>query len=173
MINIKNITVKNFLSVGNVSQAVTFTDEELTLVLGENLDLGGNDNRNGTGKSSILNAISYALYGEALVKIKKDNLVNKINTKGMVVTIEFEKDGVLYRIERGRKPNIFKFIVNGIAHDSETDEAQGDSRLTQVEVENTIGITHDMFKQIIALNTYNEPFLALKYQGRRISHQGY
>jgi DNA repair exonuclease SbcCD ATPase subunit len=167
MINIKNITVKNFLSVGNVSQAVTFTDEELTLVLGENLDLGGNDNRNGTGKSSILNAISYALYGEALVKIKKDNLVNKINTKGMMVTIEFEKDGTVYRIERGRKPNIFKFIVNGIAHDGETDEAQGDSRLTQVEVENTIGITHDMFKQIIALNTYNEPFLALKSNEQR------
>lgn len=167
MIILKNITVKNFLSVGNVSQAVTFTEDELTLVLGENLDLGGNDNRNGTGKSSILNAISYALYGEALVKIKKDNLVNKINTKGMMVTIEFEKDGTAYRIERGRKPNVFKFIVNGIAHENETDEAQGDNRLTQAEVEATIGISHDMFKQIVALNTYNEPFLALKANEQR------
>jgi DNA repair exonuclease SbcCD ATPase subunit len=167
MINLKNVTMKNFLSVGNVSQAVTFTGEELTLVLGENLDLGGNDNRNGTGKSSILNAISYALYGEALVKIKRDNLINKINSKGMIVTIEFEKDGTQYRIERGRKPNLFKFIVNGISHDGETDEAQGDNRLTQVEVENTIGISHDMFKQIIALNTYNEPFLALKANEQR------
>lgn len=167
MFKIKNITIKNFMSVGNVSQAISFAEDELVLVLGENLDLGGNDSRNGVGKSTILNGLSYALYGEALVKIKRDNLINKVNTKGMMVTLEFEKNGVSYRIERGRKPNIFKFLVNGQNIDDDTNEAQGDSRLTQVEIERTLEISHDMFKQIVALNTYNEPFLSLKSADQR------
>lgn len=172
MLKIKNITAKNFLSIGNVSQAVSFIDNHLVLVLGENLDQGGNDSRNGVGKSAALNALSYALYGEAIVKIKKDNLINKINTKGMLVTLEFEKDGNTYRIERGRRPGIFKFYANGKVYGSETaedttDEAQGDSRVTQEEIEKTIGISHSMFRQIIALNTYNEPFLSLRANEQR------
>ena len=63
MLNIKNITIKNFMSVGNVTQAVHFNTQPLTLVLGINVDLGGDDNRNGTGKTTIVNALSYALYG--------------------------------------------------------------------------------------------------------------
>ena len=69
------------MSVGNATQAVNFDRKDLTLVLGENLDLGGDDSgaRNGTGKTTIINALSYGFYGEALTKIKKDNLINKIN----------------------------------------------------------------------------------------------
>ncbi len=68
MIKIKDLTVKNFMSVGNVSQGVDFDQQSLTLVLGENLDQGGDDSgsRNGTGKTTIINALSYALYGQAL-----------------------------------------------------------------------------------------------------------
>jgi DNA repair exonuclease SbcCD ATPase subunit len=68
MIKLKDLTAKNFLSVGNVTQAIDFNREQLTLVLGENLDQGGDDSgsRNGTGKSTIINALSYALYGQAL-----------------------------------------------------------------------------------------------------------
>jgi DNA repair exonuclease SbcCD ATPase subunit len=94
-IKIKDLTVKNFMSVGNQTQAVDFGKQQLTLVLGENLDQGGDDNgsRNGTGKTTIVNALSYALYGVALTNIKKDNLINKINGKGMLVTLSFDKDG--------------------------------------------------------------------------------
>ena len=69
------------MSVGNSTQAVQFNRKDLTLVLGQNLDLGGDDTgaRNGTGKTTIINALSYALYGEALTKIRKDNLINKTN----------------------------------------------------------------------------------------------
>jgi DNA repair exonuclease SbcCD ATPase subunit len=83
MFKIKTITVKNFMSVGNQTQAVDFDKNHLTLVLGENLDLGGDDSgsRNGTGKTTIVNALCYALYGEALTKIKKENLINKTNGK--------------------------------------------------------------------------------------------
>ena len=127
MIKIKNITVKNFMSVGNQTQAIDFDKGELTLVLGENLDLGGDDSgsRNGTGKTTIVNALSYAIYGNALTNIKRDNLINKINNKGMLVTIEFEKDGADYSIQRGRKPNVLKFTVNGTEQEpTDNDEAQ-------------------------------------------------
>jgi DNA repair exonuclease SbcCD ATPase subunit len=100
MFKIKDLTVKNFMSVGNATQAVNFDRKDLTLVLGENLDLGGDDSgaRNGTGKTTIINALSYALYGNALTNIKKDNLINKTNTNGMMVTIDFEVGGESYRI---------------------------------------------------------------------------
>ena len=132
MIIIKNIAIKNFMSVGNVTQSINFLDKHLVLVLGENLDMGGNDSRNGVGKSTIVNALSYALYGTALTNIRMDNLVNKTNGKQMSVTLEFEKDGVDYIIERGRKPNKFAYMVAGTEVDvDEADEAQGDSRVTQ------------------------------------------
>ena len=168
MIHIKNLTVRNFMSVGNTTQAVNFDRNDLTLVLGENLDLGGDDSgaRNGTGKTTIINALSFALYGNALTNIKKDNLINKTNQKGMMVCIDFEKDGINYRIERGRKPNIMKFFV-GDSEKEITDDAQGDSRETQAEIERMLGMSHDMFKHIVALNTYTEPFLALKANDQR------
>ena len=171
MIKIKELTVKNFMSVGNQTQAVDFSRENLTLVLGENLDQGGDDSgsRNGTGKTTIVNALSYALFGNALTNIKKDNLINKINNKNMLVTLSFDKDGTEYRVERGRKPGILKFYVNDIEQeDGETDAAQGDSRETQKDIDELLGMSHDMFKHIIALNTYTEPFLSMKTGDQRV-----
>jgi len=170
MINIKNLTVKNFMSVGNQTQAVDFDKGQLTLVLGENLDLGGDDigARNGTGKTTIINGLSYAIYGQALTNIKRDNLINKINGKNMLVTVSFEKDGQEYHIERGRKPTFLKFSINGQeqALDSQ-DESQGDSRETQKEIERLFGMSHEMFKHLVALNTYSEPFLSMKSNDQR------
>ena len=170
MIRIKDLTVRNFLSVGNVVQAIDFNREQLTLVLGENLDQGGDDSgsRNGTGKSTIINALSYALYGQALTNIKKGNLINKTNGKGMLVTLNFEKNGISYRIERGRSPNVLKYYVNGTEQvDDTVDESQGDSRKTQESINEVIGMSHDMFKHIVALNTYTEPFLSMRSGDQR------
>jgi DNA repair exonuclease SbcCD ATPase subunit len=171
MIKIKELTVKNFMSVGNQTQAVNFAQENLTLVLGENLDQGGDDSgsRNGTGKTTIINALSYALFGNALTNIKKDNLINKINNKNMLVTLAFEKDGTDYRIERGRKPNVLQFYVNDQAQEAEeTDDAQGDVRETQKDLDDLLGMSHDMFKHIVALNTYTEPFLSMRANDQRV-----
>lgn len=169
MILIQNLTVKNFMSVGNVSQAINFEKEHLTLVLGENLDLGGDDSgsRNGTGKTTIVNALSYALYGQALTNIKKENLINKTNGKGMLVTVEFEKDNIKYRIERGRKPNVLKLYINNKEQETKDDDAQGDSRETQKFIDQTIEMSHTMFKHLIALNTYTEPFLSMRAGDQR------
>jgi len=166
MIQIKNLSVKNFMSVGNATQAINFDRQDLTLVLGENLDLGGDGSRNGTGKTTIINALSYALYGQALSNIRRDNLVNKTNGKNMLVSLDFVIGNQHYCIERGRKPNILKFYVD----DKETvvqDNAQGDSRETQSAIEHILGMSHDMFKHIMALNTYTEPFLSLKANDQR------
>lgn len=166
---IRNLTVKNFMSVGNATQSVAFDRRDLTLVLGENIDLGGDDSgaRNGTGKTTIINALSYALFGTALTNIRKDNLINKTNVKGMLVTIDFEVGGVTYRIERGRKPNVLKFYIGDVELESKDDNSQGDSRETQTEIERMMGMSHEMFKHIVALNTYTEPFLALKSNDQR------
>ena len=166
MIHIKNLTVRNFMSVGNSTQAINFDRNDLTLVLGENLDLGGDGSRNGTGKTTIINALSYALYGQALSNIRKDNLVNKTNGKNMLVSLDFSVGNKSFKIERGRKPNVLRFFVNN-QEQVVTDEAQGDSRETQDAIENTLGLSHDMFKHILALNTYTEPFLSLKANDQR------
>jgi DNA repair exonuclease SbcCD ATPase subunit len=170
MFKIKNITVKNFLSVGNQTQAVDFSKEQLTLVLGENIDLGGDDSgsRNGTGKTTMINALSYALYGNALTNIKKENLINKTNAKHMLVTVEFDVKGQSFRIERGRKPNVLRFFVNEQEQKSkDEDDSQGDSRETQKTIEELLGMSHTMFKHLVALNTYTEPFLSMRAADQR------
>jgi len=169
MIKIKDLTVKNFMSVGNVTQAVDFNKEQLTLVLGENLDQGGDDtgSRNGTGKTTIINALSYALYGQALTNIKRNNLINKTNSKGMLVTLNFEKGNNQYRIERGRSPNVLKFYINDHEQKEDVDESQGDSRQTQKDIDSLLDMSHDMFKHIVALNTYTEPFLSMRANDQR------
>jgi DNA repair exonuclease SbcCD ATPase subunit len=166
-ISIKDLTVKNFMSVGNATQAINFDRRDLTLVLGENLDLGGDGSRNGTGKTTIINALSYALYGQALTNIRRDNLVNKTNSKNMLVSLDFSIGGLDYRVERGRKPNVLKFYVNA-EEQAADDNAQGDSRETQQAIESVLGMTHDMFRHVLALNTYTEPFLSLKATDQRI-----
>jgi DNA repair exonuclease SbcCD ATPase subunit len=166
MIVLKNITLRNFLSIGQVTQAVNFDRQELTLILGENLDLGGDGARNGTGKTSLIQALSYALFGVPINSIRKDNLVNRTNSKNMMVTLEFSVNGIDYKIERGRKPNILRFYVNSDLQKG-NDDAQGENKETQVAIEKVIHMSSDMFKHIVALNTYSEPFLALKNNEQR------
>lgn len=169
MIRIKSITARNFLSIGNQTQGLNLDRDDLTLVLGENLDVGGSDAgaRNGVGKSSILNAISYAIYGQALTNIKRENLINKTNAKNMLVTVEFEKEGQTYRIERGRRPNILRFYIGNHEQEPTDDNAQGDSRETQADIERLFGMSSDMFKHTVALNTYTEPFLSMRSSDQR------
>ena len=168
MIKFNNLTIKNFMSVGNVTQALRMNQHGLTLVLGNNLDLGGDGARNGVGKTTMVNALSYAIYGNALTNIRKENLINKTNTKGMLVTVEFEKNGAKYRIERGRKPNLLRFIVdNQEVNEADTDEGAGENRVTQEAIERVVGMSSEMFKHLVALNTYTQPFLSLKSGDQR------
>jgi DNA repair exonuclease SbcCD ATPase subunit len=166
MIQLKNITLRNFLSIGAVTQAVNFDSKELTLILGENLDLGGDGARNGTGKTTLIQGLSYVLFGTPINQIRKDNLINRTNAKGMMVTLEFSCNGIDYKIERGRKPNILKFYVDNKEEECVND-AQGENKETQEHIERALNMTPDMFKHIVALNTYSEPFLAMKANDQR------
>jgi len=166
MIILKNITLRNFLSIGQVTQAVDFNKQDLTLILGENLDLGGDGARNGTGKTTLIQGLSYALFGVPINDIRKDNLVNRTNGKAMMVTLEFSANGKEYKIERGRKPNILKFYVNNELQKQE-DTAQGENKETQAEIERVLNMSSEMFKHIVVLNTYSQPFLALKNNEQR------
>jgi len=168
MIILKNLTIKNFQSIGNATQAINLNHPGLTLILGNNLDLGGEGSRNGTGKTTLLNALSFCLFGDALTNIKRDNLINKTNQKHMSVSCEFEVDGKTYKIERGRKPNYFRFFCDDeVVNEKDTDEAQGENRLTQEEIHKVFGMSLALFKQIVALNTYNLPFLSMKANEQR------
>jgi len=163
---LKNITLRNFLSIGAVCQAVNFDSKELTLIMGQNLDLGGDGARNGTGKTTLIQGLAYALFGSPINSIRKDNLINRTNGKGMMVTLEFNANGIDYKIERGRKPNILKFYANSSLLEGK-DDAQGENKETQAAIERAIGMSPDMFKHIVALNTYSEPFLAMKANDQR------
>jgi DNA repair exonuclease SbcCD ATPase subunit len=158
MLILESITIQNFLSIGAVAQTVSLADTGLTLVLGLNLDTGGEESRNGAGKTALMQAIAYALYGEPLSKIRVDNLINDINGKNMLVSLRFRRDGVPYRIERGRKPNVLRFFVGS----DEVDMAQGENRHTQTEIERVVGMSRTMFHHIVALNTTTTPFLRMR-----------
>ena len=143
MIKVKDLTVKNFMSVGNQTQAVDFNKEQLTLVLGENLDQGGDDSgsRNGTGKTTIINALSYALYGQALTNIRRNNLINKTNSKGMLVTLHFEKDNQDFSEESPENKNIktddkLETINDSSEKDGSIDFLQSESILQKLDLLN-------------------------------------
>jgi DNA repair exonuclease SbcCD ATPase subunit len=119
--------------------------------------------------TTLLQGLSYVLFGSPINNIRKDNLINRTNAKGMMVTLEFIAKGINYKIERGRKPNILRFYVNDNlqANKDDKNEAQGENKETQLAIEYAIGMTYDMFKHIVVLNTYTEPFLSMKSNDQR------
>lgn len=121
-----------------------------------------------THNTTIIQAICYALYGQPLTSIKRDNLVNKINQKAMAVSLDFEVSGKTYRIERGRKPNFLRFYVNdGLVNSEGTDEAHGENKITQQEIEKAIGMSHLLFKHVVALHTKTTAFLDMNAKDQR------
>lgn len=169
MIKITKLTCKNFLSIGNATQAIRLDQHGLTLVLGSNADANGGVTRNGAGKTTILQAISVTAFGKPLTRVKADNLVNNINQRQMLNTLEWERGNMVYRVERGRKPNVLKFFINDKERvfEEESDHAQGENRHTQAAIEEAFGMSHMMFSHLVALNTYTEPFLLMKPAAQR------
>jgi DNA repair exonuclease SbcCD ATPase subunit len=166
-IKLKTLRLKNFLSIGNVEQEINFDRKDLTLILGENLDLGGDGSRNGTGKTSILQGLSYALFGSPINQIKKDNLINRTNGKQMHAVVEFTINDNDYQIVRGRKPNVLKFYVNNKQQSSDDNDAQGENKETQQAIERILGMSSDMFQHIVGLNSYTTPFLSMRVSDQR------
>lgn len=170
MLRFKYIMMRNFLSFGNLPQRVELNSSPLTLIMGTNNDAtsdeNGDETRNGVGKSTIMQALNFVLYGKSIDnRIKLTNLVNKTNKKNCEVEVEFEKDGAYYKIIRTRSPtNVHLYVNDTMIIDPENsnveDEAQGENRATQQVIEEIIGMSQEMFTQIVTLSTSDEPFLA-------------
>lgn len=170
MLTIKRITMRNFFSFGNAPQEVDLDRTDIALVLGQNNDATGDDPsglRNGVGKSSIIQGIVFGLYGKSIGnEIKIPNLVNKTNNKYCEVFIDFIKDGVEYRVERGRNPAYFNFFKLD-ADNQVVDESRGEKKDTQEDLTEILGISQMLFEHIVVLNANVEPFLSMSQQKQR------
>lgn len=154
MILFKTIRYKNLLSTGNAFTEIHLNKNHSTLIVGEN----------GAGKSSILDALSFALYGKPFRKVNKGLLVNSINNKGLVVELEFQIGKKDYFVRRGIKPNIFEIFQDGnIINQS------SDAKEYQEFFEKTIlKLNHKSFSQIVVLGSASfVPFMQLTSQHRR------
>ncbi len=154
MIKFEKLRFKNFLSTGNNFTEIDFVHSSTTLVVGHN----------GAGKSTMLDALSFGLFGKPHRKISKPQLVNTINNKGTLVEVEFSVGSQNYKIIRGIKPNIFEIWVNGnmINQNSHAKEYQ------QVLEKNILKLTHKSFHQIVVLGSSSfVPFMQLASGARR------
>lgn len=155
----QEITIRNFLSFGNVPQTLSLNKKAYQVIIGFNKDKSdSSSDKNGVGKTTIIEAIHYALFGKSIGnKVTLGNLINNINKKNMVVTLKFKKDDISYEITRGRSPNILQLLKNG--ENILSDESQGDSRETQKEIETIIGLNEDVYNQIVCLSCKVPVFL--------------
>lgn len=160
MIKIKSISLRNFFSYGNVTAIVDFSNNGTTIIKGENLDnTSHGTTSNGVGKSTLINALSYALYDKCVNDVSKDDMINNINKKDMLVTVDFEKNNKIYHIERGRKIKGKGNFVQILENDKDvTPDSIGNSNLL---LEKIIGLPHDLFSRIVVFSATNTSFLSL------------
>jgi DNA repair exonuclease SbcCD ATPase subunit len=155
MIVFKKLTYKNFLSTGDQETTIYLNKDKATLVVGHN----------GSGKSTMLDALSFALFGKAHRAISKGQLVNSINNKKLLATIEFSVGSNEYKIIRGAKPNIFEIYQNGKLLNQES-HARDYQKLLET---NVLKLNHKSFHQVVVLGSSNFiPFMQLPTYQRRL-----
>ena len=154
MIIFKKIRWKNFLSTGNQFTQVDFLEYQTNLIVGTN----------GAGKSTILDALTFALFNKPFRKINKSQLVNTTNEKETLVEVDFEVNKREYVIRRGIKPNIFDIQVNGELLHREADDRTNQKILE----ENILKVNYKSFTQIVILGSSAfVPFMQLTAPNRR------
>ena len=154
MIVFKSLKWKNFLSTGNNWSEIDFVGSPTTLVVGHN----------GSGKSTMLDALSFALFGRAHRSISKAQLVNSINNKGCKVIVEFNVLGSDFKVVRGIKPNIFE-IWKGDVMMNQNSHAKEYQKVLE---SNILKLNHKSFHQIVVLGSSSFiPFMQLSAQHRR------
>lgn len=165
-IQLTTLTMRNFLSYGNNTTIVKFNESGTTMILGEDLDNTANgQGANGVGKTVLVNAVAYALYDKPVSNISKDNLVNNLNKKHMLVTVDFTNGKDEFRIERARKMksgasgNWVKFLKK--IGEGDYEDLSRSSKNTNGLIERVIGIPYDLFCQIVVFSATKTPFLDL------------
>lgn len=150
---LKKVTYKNIMSVGQQPITIQLDKVQKTLVTG----------KNGAGKSTFLEAVTFALFGKPFRDVKKGQLINSSNKKDLLVELWMEYDGKEYYIKRGQKPNIFEISCGG-----ERLDESASSKDFQAEFEQLIGMSYTSFKQIVVLGTAGyTPFMGLSTPARR------
>lgn len=156
MIKFKNISIKNFLSFGNVLQSFPLDGLGNALIMGQNKDIGeSGESRNGVGKTTVMNAIVFALYGRGIESIKADQFINITNGKDLEVVLEFLIGEDKYTINRRRKPNKLTFDKNG---ESLTLDAM---KNTDGLIEKIVGFDYDTFVLLYFLSPSKKSFMAM------------
>ncbi len=154
MITFEKLRYKNFLSTGNTFTEIDFEASPTTLVVGHN----------GAGKSTMLDALAFALFGKPHRKISKMQLINSINQKGALVEVEFRIGSNNYKIVRAIKPNKFEVWVNGNMVNQSSHAKDYQSILEK----NILMLSHKSFHQIVVLGSSSfVPFMQLSTGARR------
>ena len=154
MIIFQKIRWKNFLSTGNQFTEVDFQQNATNLIIGTN----------GTGKSTVLDALTFSLFNKPFRKINKGQLANSTNEKDCLVEVEFSINNKEYIVKRGIKPNIFLIIVDGTPMHKEAD----DRVMQKMLEENILKVNYKSFTQIVILGSTNfVPFMQLSGSNRR------
>ena len=154
MIVFEKICWKNFLSTGNQFTEIDLNKDKTTLIIGNN----------GAGKSTILDALTFVLFGKSFRKINKPQLVNSTNEKDCLVEIEFKIGNTLWKVRRGIKPNIFEIYRNGSVLDQNSSAVDQQKFLEQ----SVLKMNYKSFTQIVILGSSNFiPFMQLTAASRR------
>jgi DNA repair exonuclease SbcCD ATPase subunit len=154
MIIFKEVRYKNLLSSGNKFTTIKLNDAQSTLILGEN----------GAGKSTLLDALCYALYGRGFRNLKRDLLINSINTKELVVELDFSIGNKDYKLIRGAKPNKFEIWCNDILLNQDASVRDYQEHLEN----NILKMSYRSFTQVAILGSANfTPFMQLRAKDRR------
>ena len=154
MIKFKSVKWKNLLSTGNQFTEVFLGNRKATLILGEN----------GSGKSTMLDALCFGLFGKGFRKISKNSLINSVNQRGMVVEVEFAIGSKQYRVVRGAKPNVFEIFLNDrlINQDAKMRDYQ-----EQLEKQ-ILKLNYKTFTQVVILGSSTfTPFMQMNQNDRR------
>ena len=154
MITFQKIRWRNFLSTGNQFTEVDFQQNATNLIIGTN----------GTGKSTVLDALTFSLFNKPFRKINKGQLANSTNEKDCLVEVDFEINSKQYKVRRGIKPNLFEIVVDGTPMHKEAD----DRVMQKMLEENILKVNYKSFTQIVILGSTNfVPFMQLSGSNRR------
>jgi len=154
MIIFKRVRWKNFLSTGNQFSEIDFQKNSTNLIVGTN----------GTGKSTVLDALTFSLFNKPFRKINKSQLVNSTNEKDCIVEVEFELNGRQYLVRRGIRPNKFDIVVDGDPMHKQSD----DRAMQKILEEGILKLNYKSFTQIVILGSSAfVPFMQLSGTNRR------
>ena len=173
------VTLRNFLSFGNQETTIQLDQDLISVILGENLDTGGEDSRNGAGKSAIIDAICYALFGKTLRGSANQDLINDLVNRGqpLSVKVSFDKGKYSYLVERGEKPSKLLLLRKPVESDEDYyarkdrklkfDQSMASKTETTKEITKLLGYNLPLFSFLVANSSESTSFFKLREEDRR------